>query len=154
MTGAFDHLESDLAEKPLFVCEEPGKPGLDPKLWPEEARQRAFVSWIRGLYGVGGLHTFSVANERKGSAIGGERLKRNGLTAGVPDIVVLWDGGIAFCEFKGFSADRRPGKLSQAQIETCNRIHRNGWPVGCFYTAKAALAFIAEHGAPVGGNKP
>lgn len=144
---ARDIPESDLSPKPLFLCEQPGERPDDPKKWPEEYRQRSFVSYLRKHCPA--VMAASIANERRTSLNYGVRLKKTGLTPGMPDIVCLWDGGMAFCEFKGFAKDGRAGKLSDSQVEVCNRIHRNGHPVGCFFTAARALEWLSSLGAPV-----
>lgn len=143
---AFDHLE-DAPAVPLFPVE-PVPPRPDDKTkWPEHYRQSSFVAHIRKR--APSVLAFSNANEGVRSTNGGKRMKQAGLTPGVPDCTILWDGGIAFAEFKGFYASGAPGKLSEDQIRIGNKIHRNGWPVACFYTATAALAWLREQGAPV-----
>lgn len=142
-----DALESPLVEVPLFYVEPtPDKP-LDPRKWPEEFRQREFVAYVRRKHP--GIILSSFANEGKRGARLAAKMKGQGLLAGMADLTCIWDGGTAFIEFKGWQASGRPGKLSAQQIETLNRIHRNGHPVGCFFTATAALDFLRRCGAPI-----
>ena len=143
----FADLESPLEEQPLFYVEPHGKPPVDPKLWPEDFRQKSFVAFIRKH--APAVVVSSFANEGKRTVRNGQRMKALGMTPGMPDICTIWDGGTAFLEFKGFSADGRPGRLSQQQIATLNRIHRNGWSAGCFFTASRAIDWLADLGAPV-----
>lgn len=134
-------------EQPLFYVEPiPARPD-DKSKWPEHYRQSSFVAHIRKR--APGIEAFSIANERRCGTFQGRKLKQAGLTPGTPDVCCLWDGGWAFAEFKGFDAKGTAGKLSIQQIETCNRIHRRGHPVGCFYTATAALDWLRGLGAPL-----
>lgn len=144
---AFDTLESDLYAPPLFYVELHGKATGDPAKWSEGYRQTAFVTWMRKK--APGIVIASIANERRVGTNEGKRLKRQGLTPGMPDIIILFDGGLAFIEFKGFNAAGQPGKLSQAQIDTCNRIHANGHPVACFYSAESAWLWLQSVGCPL-----
>ena len=148
--GAFDHLETPLVEAPLFPCEAVPEKPADKKKWSEEYRQSAFVTWMRKNHPE--LITSSVTNEGVRSVFGGVRMKRKGLLPGYPDIIVLWPDGWAFIEFKGFDARGQAGKLSPAQIATCNRIHRMGHPVAMFYGAQAAVDWLRSVGAPIRGR--
>ena len=143
----WDGLETPLGGKPLFLVE--ARPALpdDRTKWPEEYRQRSFVAWVRKHHPE--IIAASITNEGKRSVYGGMRRKQAGLTPGMPDIVVIWDGGMAFIEFKGAAASGAWGRLSEHQIETCNKIHRNGHPVGCFYTATGAIAWLRSVGCPL-----
>lgn len=145
----WDEMESPLVAEPMFPIEP--RPALpdDPAKWSEEYRQRSFVAWMRKHHPE--IITASIANEAKRSTFGGARKKSAGLTPGMPDIVVVWDGGMAFVEFKGATKSGQWGRLSQPQIEVCNKIHRNGHPVGCFFTATGALEWLRSVGAPIDG---
>lgn len=143
----WDALETPLTEKPLFMVERPGKPPADPRKWPEAYRQKAFVAFIRKT--APGIIVASFANEGKRGLGQASKMKAQGLSAGMPDIVAMWDGGWAFCEFKGFSAAGRAGSLSVNQSEACNRIHKIGHSVACFFTAEAALDWLRALGAPI-----
>lgn len=147
---SFDHLETPLAQQPLFPVEQPGARPDDPAKWSEDYRQRSFVAWMTKNHPE--IIVFSIANEGARGVFHGRRMKQRGLLPGAPDICVLWNGGWAFIEFKGWAANGTPGKLSDAQIETCNRIHRNGTPVAMFFRADKALDWLASLGAPVRGR--
>ncbi len=142
-----DALESPLVEPPLFFVEPvPEKPD-DKSKWPEEYRQRALVSYVRKH--APSVIVSSFANEGKRGLRLAAKMKGQGLLAGMADLTFIWDGGAAYVEVKGFDARGTPGKLSPQQVATLNRIHRNGHPVGCFYTATAALGFLRRLGAPI-----
>lgn len=145
--ATFAELESPLVEEPLFPVEKPGKPPLDPRTWPEEFRQREFVAYVRRKYPEIVLSSF--ANEGKRGKRMAAKMKGLGLLAGMPDTAILWDGGMAFIEWKGWTSAGRPGRLSAQQIDTCNRIHRNGHAVACFFSARSALEWLRELGAPI-----
>lgn len=146
----FADLESPLVEEPLFYVEPVPEKPTDPRKWPEEYRQREFVAYVRKRYPDIILSSF--ANEGKRGKRLAARMKGLGLLAGMADITCIWDGGSAYLEFKGWQASGRPGKLSVQQIETLNRIHRNGHAVGCFYSARTALDWLRSLGAPVWGR--
>jgi len=145
--GELDALESDLAPVPLFPVEEAGEKPDKRETWPESYRQKAFVSWLRRRAPM--VVSFSIANERNVGLNEMRRLKAQGLVAGWPDVGVLWDGGWAFCEFKGWDAQGRPGKLSAAQVDACNRIHVNRHPVACFFRAETAWNWLRSVGCPL-----
>lgn len=146
-TAMLDAMETPLDQAPLFPVEKPSKPPLDPRTWPEEFRQREFVSYVRRKYPRIVLSSF--ANEGKRGMRMAAKMKGLGLLAGMPDTVLLWDGGMAFIEWKGWTAAGRPGTLSAQQIDTCNRIHRNGHKVACFFSARPALEWLRGLGAPL-----
>lgn len=134
-------------ETPLFFVEPRGDKPADPTTWPEAWRQTEFVSYLRRKYPSVVVSSF--ANEGKRGQRMAAKMKGMGLLAGMPDTVVIWDGGMAFLEWKGWDARGQAGKLSQQQVETCNRIHRNGHPVGCFYRGKVAIDWLRGLGAPL-----
>ena len=146
----FADLESPLYAEPLFYVEPHGKAPDDTRRRPEAFRQESFVAYLRKT--SPGITPASFANEGKRSTYAAGKLKKGGLAPGMPDICCIWDGGWAFIEFKGFTASGQPGKLSPAQIDACNKIHRNGHPVACFFTATAALDWLRGLGAPVRGT--
>ena len=149
---SLDALESPLREEPEFYCEPvPAKPA-DPRKWPEEFRQREFVAYVRRKYPDIILSSF--ANEGKRGPRLAAKMNGLGLLAGMADVTCIWDGGAAYLEFKGWQASGRPGRLSPQQVQTLNRIHRNGHPVGMFFTATAALDFLRRAGAPMPERAP
>lgn len=162
MASDFDHLESTLAPVPLFPVEAPGKAPADLAMRPELARQKAFIAFLRKRAPL--VSAFAIPNAAKRGMKAMNQAQGEGMRTGAFDTCVGWDvddstipdaaRSIAFCEFKGFSADGRPGKLSNAQIEFGNEWHRKGHAVACFYTASAALSWLRSLGAPIPEARP
>ena len=65
------------------------------------------------------------------------KLKKEGLTKGIPDLIVILPNCILFIEMK-----IEGGKLSKEQIEIHNRLEKLGFKVQTFYNAKTAWAYI------------
>lgn len=86
----------------------------------------------------------AIPNEGKRSQWEACKRKREGLVAGFPDMLALWDGKTAGLEFK-----TGKGTLSETQVETLNGLARRGFPVGVFRSPDTALAWLREQGAPV-----
>lgn len=153
-------LESPLDPVPLFLVEAPGKPGTDPRLWPEAERQAAFISYLRRTSPK--IIARAIRNEGKRGMYERRQMKRTGLLAGTFDTLILWDmadatsddcpRSVAMIEFKGFDKNGRPGKLSPQQIEFGNDLHKRGHAAACFYTASAAIDWLASLGAPIRGR--
>lgn len=157
----FEGLDGGLAvEEPLFFCEPVPAPGPDPRLWPEEERQAAFIAYIKKTGTP--VTAAAIRNEGKRGFKEQRAMKRTGLRAGAFDTVVFWDyrdatsadcpQSVASIEFKGFDAKGKPGTLSQPQIVYGNELFHRGHAVGCFYTASAALDFLRGLGAPIRGK--
>ena len=156
--GDLDALEAPTA--PLFPVEPVPAPGPDPRLWPEIERQKAFITYIRRT--SPDLIAFAIPNAGKRGFKAQRQFKAEGGRSGVFDTFVGWDWRLsneadparscAWVELKGFSAAGRPGVLSPAQIEFGNDMHQRGFAVGCFYTATAALRWLASLGAPLRGK--
>ena len=155
-SATLDDLEAK--DGPLFYCEPVPAPGPDPRMWPELARQAAFIAFIRKSQPQLFAYALTNAGKRGPKAIA--QAKAEGLIPGVFDTLVCWDvrtgnpdapATVAWIEWKGFDKTGRPGKLSPAQIEFGNRKHRMGLSVACFYTVKGALQWLASLGAPIRG---
>ena len=151
MTALFDHLETDLAEKALFPVEQPdGRKDLT-----EHQRQSMFVAFMRKA----NPHIVVYANMNHG-ARSQARAVKEGLLAGVFDMTIAWDARdddprptVIWAEFKGYEAKSgRPGTLSPAQRDWGNTMTRKGYAVGCFFSARTLVQFLADHGAPVRGR--
>lgn len=71
-------------------------------------------------------------------------LKGDGLKVGFPDMMAIWDGGIAFMEVK------RPkfGRLSDQQIAVHEELSSRGWPVATVTSIDEAYSFLKRCGAP------
>lgn len=140
MNAAFamlDALDTPLKEKPLFPVEPVDKaPGA------EIDRTCAFDALLQN---VGrSISSWAVVNAAKRGPKAQAQAKREGLTAGVFDKHYAWNHGIAFLEWKDGD-----GRLSQAQIDWGNAMHRMGFRVACVRTAEFAHRLFAEWGAPV-----
>jgi hypothetical protein len=68
----------------------------DPR--PEEKRQLAFLNAARMMCPA--VAIFAVPNGGKRSQWAAMKAKREGMKAGVLDLVCTWPGGVAFLEFK------------------------------------------------------
>jgi hypothetical protein len=99
----------------------------------EDGLQRAVAQYL-DLQGWLWCH---VANERKTSARQGAALKRQGVKAGVPDVLIfeLWreDRGPGQAEFEqrgsGVAIELKSpkGRLTTHQVTWINRLRRRGW---------------------------
>lgn len=144
-------LESPIKAEPLFPVEKPdGEKSLS-----ELARQSWLVNYIRRTSPK--VLVAANVNAAKRGPKAAAQAKKEGMLAGFPDLTIVWDiadGHIdgptaAFLEMKGYDGSGQPGKLSQAQIETCNRLFLCGVPVACFFSARSAIAWLRELGCPL-----
>lgn len=148
----FADLESSLAPEPLFPVEAPdGVRNLT-----ELDRQAWLVSYIRRTSPK--VVVAANVNAGKRGFKAQRQAKQEGLLAGFPDLTVCWDvadghapdgPSAAFLEMKGYDARGTAGKLSPAQIETMNRLHRSGQAVACFFSARSAIAWLVSLGCPL-----
>jgi hypothetical protein len=149
VSALFDHLETALNEKPLFLCEEPdGRKDLS-----EHARQSWFVQFMRKC----NPHIEVHANMNHGARFQPKAI-REGMVPGVFDMTIAWDcegvvgSTVCWAEFKGYEKSGRVGTLSQNQIDWGNSMHRKGFAVACFFSGKSLIAWLRECGAPVRGS--
>lgn len=147
----FDALESPIHPTALFPVEAPdGRKDL-----PELERQVMFRKLMRER--APRLMVFANANAGKRNPF---QANREGIRAGVFDMTVAWDiadattdgATVAYVEFKGYDASARPGKLSLPQIEWGNAMHERGHKVACFFSARSAVRWLREIGAPIPGG--
>lgn len=68
---------------------------------------------------------------------------REGMVPGFPDMMALWDGRVAFLEFKAGN-----GSIGEKQIDCLNRLMRQNFVVGVFRSADTAVEWLRGHGAP------
>jgi len=94
--------------------------------------QASCIKWFRWQHP--NCLIFAVPNERKQSIIKGVRMKAIGLTAGVPDLVILIKGRMFFVEMKA-----PKGKLSENQKEIHKRLTELEY---CVYTCYSLDEFI------------
>lgn len=133
----FSHLETSLKEEPLFPIEVKDRGPAS-----EDDRQGAFASIIRSTPGVS---IAAILNDHDWGQKGLNRARKLGSWWGFPDAAVVASPRlIAFCEFKNGTAMPK-----QHQVDALNTLHRMGFPVGVFRTARGALAFLREQGFPI-----
>lgn len=111
----------------------------------EETIQVRFRARVRML-ATAPVRVVATPNAGKRTAWAAMKAKREGLTAGWPDVQVLWTGGRADIEFKA-----RSGSLKPEQVDALNWLHRCGHPCGVFRSVDTAVAFLIECGAPLIG---
>jgi hypothetical protein len=100
----------------------------DPR--PEEKRQLAFLNAARMLCPA--VAIFAVPNGGKRSQWAAMKAKREGMKAGVLDLVCTWPGGIAFLEFKDGTS-----MPDANQRERLNLLTRQGHHCGVFRQERA-----------------
>lgn len=128
-----------LAPTPAFPVEAPdGK-----RDWYEIQRQSAFIKEMKVIAPM--VMIFANANAGKRNPL---QAKREGIVGGVFDLTCTWEGGSAWCEWKGYDKAGRAGKLSSAQIDWGNKMHARRKAVACFFTPAACVAWLRGLGAP------
>lgn len=116
----------------------------DPR--PEETRQLAFLRAAKMLCPA--VDIFAVPNGGKRSQWAAMKAKREGMRAGVLDLVCTWPGGgVAFVEFKN-GTDMPDAN----QRERLNLYMRQNHHCGVFRQEKSALEFLQRAGAPFIGK--
>lgn len=95
-----------------------------------------------------GVSLVAIPNAAKRSQWAAQRVKREGLATGFPDIMALAPGGlVAFLEFK---SDK--GRLNDNQEEWQERLAGMGFAVGVFRDADVAVEFLRANGFPFIGR--
>lgn len=129
--------EDSLDEEPLFFIEP-----KDRGCASEYDRQRAFMAHVKRHHPQ--CFIAAIPNASKDSDWMRLQKQREGAVFGFPDLMIAWNHGVMFAEFKSGT-----GKPSKNQIQTLNRLHRLGFRVGVYRTKEVLLAHLAEAGAPV-----
>lgn len=112
----------------------------------EIAIQTLFRSRCRIL--CPGVSLVAVPNAGKRTQWAAMQAKREGMSAGFPDMLCFWKGpGIAAIEFKAAK-----GKLSDNQAEWLDRLNAIGIPATVSRDADHALDFLRQCGAPFVGR--
>lgn len=132
-------MDEPLKPVPEFFVEAPDKKYG----WTEIARQVHFLSMMR--MAAPKVIVFAIPNAGKRNPA---QARKEGIMAGIGDISAQWQGGEAWIEFKGYRA-RVAGKLSDAQIDWNNAMHRIGKNVACFYSPDKAIEWLRSLGAPI-----
>lgn len=70
--------------------------------------------------------------------------RREGAAWGFPDVMCLWEGGVAFIEFKAAK-----GKIAEHQAEWLDQLSAMGFAATVSRDPEHALAFLKDAGAPV-----
>jgi hypothetical protein len=138
MSTAFDHLEDEADES--WHIDPKDK---DPR--PEEKRQVAFLRDARILCPA--VSIFAVPNGGKRSQWAAMKAKREGMRAGVLDLVCTWPGGVAFIEMKDGTS-----MPDENQRERLNLLTRQGHHCGVFRQERSALDWLRSVGAPFIGR--
>ena len=105
--------------------------------------QQAFRK--RLYYSAPKVRVVAVPNGMFTTAWAARQAKREGMSAGFPDVLCLWPGaGVAFIEFK-----RPGGAVSENQREWHERLTDMGHSICVAYSADAAIDFLRGCGAPI-----
>ena len=91
-----------------------------------------------------GKEYWAIPNAGRRTVWEAAKAKREGLRAGVLDLTILWQGGVAFIEFKSGRGD-----CTETQKDMLDDLHRRGHHCGVFRNSATALAWLKEIGAPV-----
>jgi len=154
----WDDLETPLDEAPLFLVED-WKTLADPRRdLGELERQSQFVGFMKKA--CPHMMVAAIPNAAKRGFKAQRQAKQEGMVAGAFDTLVTWDvrdahpdcpATMAMIEWKGFSAGRA-GALTRQQIEFGNRLHKQGHKVACFFSARSAIEWLRQLGAPIKGK--
>ena len=118
---------------------------------PERQAQRAVIAWIRAV--CPGAVVAAITNEERGAgrttlqrARFGLARKRSGVVTGMPDVLVLLDGGrVLLIEMKAPGG----GVLSEAQAELHGRLRALGHTVGVATSIETARGVLLGAGVPL-----
>jgi hypothetical protein len=87
----------------------------------------------------------AIPNAAKRSQWAAMQAKREGMSAGFPDVMCLWaGGGVCFIEFKAAK-----GRINDNQNDWLARLDRWGFVVGVARSIDDAIAILRTAGAPV-----
>jgi hypothetical protein len=143
MTSALSEIFLDLEEGDDLPWHIDAKDD-DPR--SEEARQVRFLGDAKII--CPGVAIFAVPNGGKRSQWAAMKAKREGMKAGVLDLVCTWPGrGVAFLEFK--NGVEMP---NENQRDRLNMLMRQGHHCGVFRRSETALEFLRAAGAPFVGR--
>lgn len=111
---------------------------------PEIKRQERFIKMMARL--APAVDVLAIPNAGKSSDW--ERIQRwrEGARRGALDLVITWNRGVMFAEFK--DGQKMP---TPAQRERLNRYYRMGHWTGVYRNAETLMAHLRERGAPFVG---
>jgi hypothetical protein len=129
------NIPEDTADLPWFI--EP----KDRDPMPEVKRQALFLSRLKVL----APEVDALAIPNAGKSTEWERLQRyrEGARRGALDLVICWNRGVMFAEFKNGT-----GMPSRDQRERLNRYYRMGHHCGVYRQPDTLLAHLRDLGAP------
>lgn len=140
MTAAFammDDLESSLKPIPRFTIEP-----KDRALGSEIERQTVFLGMLRMVAPT--VIAWAVPNGHNRGLKDRAKAKKEGLRAGVPDLTLCWNHGVAFLEFKDGK-----GNPADNQIDLLNYLQDAGHHCAIVRSAEFAIELLEMWGAPV-----
>lgn len=118
---------------------------IEPKdkgLATEQERQTTFLAMLRMAAPT--VLVWAVPNGHNRGLKDRVKAKKEGLKAGVPDLTLCWNHGVAFIEFKNGKGDAEPN-----QVDHLNYLVDCGHRCAVVRTPEFALSLLAEWGAPV-----
>jgi hypothetical protein len=105
--------------------------------------QSGFKNRLR--YVAPAVSMVAIPNAAKRTQWAAHQAKKEGLSAGFPDVMLLAPGGkIGFLEFK-----TAKGRLTDNQREWIERLDTRGFPVRVVRSIDEALQFLRDHGFPM-----
>ena len=135
--AAIDAMDEPLVAAPLFTIE-PADKGLATEI----QRQTTFLGMLR--IAAPSVMAWAVPNGHNRGLKDRVKAKKEGLRAGVPDLTLCWNHGVAFLEFKDGK-----GKPAPAQVDLLNYLQAAGHRCAIVRTPEFALSLLAEWGAPI-----
>lgn len=130
-------LDAPLDPTPIFTIE-PADRGRASEI----DRQATFLSLLRKT--APDVLAWAVPNGHNRGLKDRAKAKKEGLRAGVPDLTICWNRGVAFMEFKAGS-----GPLSDNQVELLNYLTAAGHHCAVVRTPEFAMQLLHQWGAPV-----
>lgn len=121
----------------LFHHDAPAAADPGDELSIQVRMRKAIKNRLRGTKFV------AVPNGTQRTAWSALNAKREGMSSGFPDGIVLWPGDIAFVEVKA-----RAGSLSDNQIQWLNDLTAMGHKAGCFRSVESLMSWLLKMGAP------
>ena len=107
--------------------------------FPEDDLQMATARYL-DLISVAWFH---VANERKTTKRAGVRLKRKGVKAGVPDVLIFEPKG----KFNGLAIELKikPNSMTLDQKHWFKRLQMKGWYCKCCYNIDEVIDIVESY---------
>jgi hypothetical protein len=135
--ASIDALETSLDATARFTVQ-PTDKGLSSEI----ERQTTFLSMLR--IAAPSVMAWAVPNGHNRGLKDRAKAKKEGLKAGVPDLTLVWNHGVAFFEFKDGK-----GKPDANQVDLLNYLQDAGHRCAIVRTPEFALQMLAYWGAPV-----